>query len=263
MKLDHPLINAYAGLLSRAMVHAWAGTLDSQIAYYDPTTDPAFPLGQRPRIYIFWHEYIILPFYLRGHCNLSMLLSQHRDADVLNQAARLGGFGVVRGSTRRGGAAALRKLLELGELQHLAITPDGPRGPRRKLAQGPIYLASKLQMPLVLLGFGFDRPWRVPSWDRFAVPRPGSRARVVVSPEIFVPADLDREGQEHFRTRIETLLNRLTGEAEAWAASSQRKLGQYNLVPGPVQPWRMRRFRPATVCTPPISLDSVSTADAA
>ena len=83
MKLDHPLINAYAGLLARVAVRSWAGTLDAQVAYYDPKTDPAHPLDQRPRIYIFWHEYIGLPFYLRGHCNMSMLLSQHRDADVL------------------------------------------------------------------------------------------------------------------------------------------------------------------------------------
>jgi hypothetical protein len=220
-------------------------------------------VGQRPRIYIFWHEYILLPFHMRGHCNLSMLLSQHRDADVLNQAARLGGFDVVRGSTRRGGATALRKLLDRGELQHLAITPDGPRGPRRKLAQGPIYLASKLQMPLVLLGFGFDRPWRVRSWDRFAVPRLGSRARVVVSPEIQVPADLDRGGQEHFRMRIESLLNRLTAEAEAWATSGQRKSGQYSLTPGPIQPQRMRRFQPALVCPAVWAESRSSEADAA
>ena len=263
MKLDHPIVNRYTGLLAQVLVRAWAGTLDSQVAYYDPKTDPAYPTEQRPRIYIFWHEYIGLPFYLRGHCNMSMLLSQHRDADILNQAARLGGFGVVRGSSRRGGAGALRKLLELGELQHLTITPDGPRGPRRRLAMGPIYLASKLQMPLVLLGFGFDRPWRARSWDRFAVPRPGSRARVVVSPEISVSPNLDRDGQEHFRERVETLLNRLTGEAEAWAASGQRKLGQYRLTPGPVQPWRMRHFRPTAVCSELRADASPPAADAA
>jgi hypothetical protein len=165
---------------------------------------------------------------------------------------------VVRGSTRRGGAAALRKLLDEGELNHLAITPDGPRGPRRRLAQGPIYLASKLQMPLVLLGFGYDRPWRARSWDRFAVPRPGSRARAVVSPEIHVPAGLDRGEQEHFRMRVEGLLNRLTSEAEAWAASGRRKLGQYGLVPGPVQPWRIRHCRPALICPVPEAVPSAS-----
>lgn len=262
MKLDHPLINAWAGLLSRAAVRALMGTLDSQIAYYDPAADPAFPFGQRPRIYIFWHEYILLPFYVRGRCHLSMLLSQHRDADILNQAARLSGFGVVRGSTRRGGATALRQLLDEGRLQHLAITPDGPRGPRRELAQGPIYLASKLQMPLVLLGFGFDHPWRVRSWDRFAVPRPGSRARVVVSPEIWVPDSLDRQGLKHFQKRIEELLNRLTEEAEDWAASGRRMAAQYPLLPGPIQPWRIRHYRPAAV-RPKCPPESASSADAA
>ncbi|MHB8899434.1 MAG: hypothetical protein ACYC6Y_11855, partial [Thermoguttaceae bacterium] len=127
---------------------------------------------------------------------------------------------------------------------------------------GPVYLASRLQIPLVLLGFGFDRPWRVRSWDRFAIPRPGSRARVVVSPEIGVPLDLDREGQECFRVCIEALLNRMTEEAEGWAASGRRKQGQYTLMPGPVQPWRMRFFRPAAVGSPPAGQGS-SSADAA
>lgn len=248
MKLDHPLIHAYGGLLARLAVHAWFDTLDAQVAYYDPAADPASPVGGGRRIYVFWHEYLLLPFHMRGGCGLAMLLSQHRDAGILNEAARLGGFGVVRGSTRRGGASALRQLLDQGELTHLAITPDGPRGPRRSLAQGAVYLASKLQMPLVALGMGFDRPWRVNSWDRFAIPRPGSRARAILSPEIRVPCELDRAGLEHFRRRIESLLNDLTCEAEAWAASGERKLGQYAAWPGPIQPYRMRWFRPAVVC---------------
>ena len=66
------------------------------------------------------------------------------------------------------------------------------------------------------------RPQR---WDQFAIPRPYSRARAIPSGEIFVPPDLDRDGLEHFRQRIEALLNRLTAEAEPWAASGWRKLG--------------------------------------
>ena len=95
-------------------------------------------------------------------------------------------------------------MLDRSRSTHLTITPDGPRGPRRRLAPGCVYLASKLGLPLVLMGFGYDRPWRVHrAWDQFAVPRPCSRARAVVSGEIFVPPELDREGLEHFRRRIE------------------------------------------------------------
>ena len=131
------------------------------------------------KIYIFWHEYILLPLYLRGHCNLAMLLSQHRDADILSHVASHLGFEFVRGSSLRGGAAALRELLRRSQKMNLTITPDGPRGPRRQLAQGPVYLASKLGLPIVPMGFGYDRPWRFNSWDRFAIPPPFPRARAV------------------------------------------------------------------------------------
>jgi lysophospholipid acyltransferase (LPLAT)-like uncharacterized protein len=230
MKITSPLLNQFGGLLGAAAVRWWMGTLDYKVAYYDRAIDPVFPECRGQKIYIFWHEYILFPLYLRGHCNLAMLLSRHRDAEMLSYAAHHLGFEFVRGSTNRGGVGALRGMLDRSRSMHLTITPDGPRGPRRRLAPGCVYLASKLGLPLVLMGFGYDRPWRVHrAWDQFAVPRPCSRARAIVSGEIFVPPDLDREGLEHFRGRIEVLLNRLTTEAEAWAASGRRKIGQSKL----------------------------------
>lgn len=229
MKLDHPLLTKLGGLVGSTAIRLWMDTLDYKSAVYDPAVDPALPECQGQKIYIFWHEYILFPLAIRGHCNLAMLLSQHRDANILSQVALHLGFEFVRGSTRRGGVAALRELLRRSHRMHLTITPDGPRGPRRHLAPGAIFLASKLQLPLVVMGFGFDRPWRANSWDRFAIPRPGSRARTVVAPEVHLPAHLDRDGLEHYRHEVERLLNRMTEEAEAWAASGTRKLGQQPL----------------------------------
>lgn len=229
MKLDHPLLTNLGGLFGSTAIRLWMDTLDYKLALYDERVDPAVPQCQGQKIYIFWHEYILFPIALRGHCNLAMLLSRHRDADVLSRVAYHLGFEFVRGSTRRGGVSAIRQLLDKSQQMHLAITPDGPRGPRRRLAPGAIYLASKLGLPLVAMGFGFDRPWRVPSWDRFAIPRPASRARAVVAPEVCLPADLDRDGLEHYRRQVERLLNRMTDEAEAWAASRTRKICQLRL----------------------------------
>ena len=97
------------------------------------------------------------------------------------------------------------------------------------MAPGSIYLASKLGLPLVVMGYGYDRPWRVKkAWDHFAIPRPFSRARLIPSREIFVPANLDRDGIEYYRQKIEQLMNRLTLEAETWAESGMRKIGQMN-----------------------------------
>lgn len=205
---------------------AWMGTLRYRVLYEDPTVDPVFPECTGPNLYVFWHEYILFPFYLRGHCNLTMLLSRHRDADLLSQAARKMGFAFVRGSTKRGGLEAVRDMMAAGKTQHLTITPDGPRGPRRHMAPGAIYLASRLNMPIVAMGFGYHRPWRLQSWDRFAIPRPFSRARAMTGRAWRIPADLDRDGVEEYRRRIELELNRLTDEAERWANAGVRIPGE-------------------------------------
>src|SRR5258707_8373152 len=218
------------GLVVAKGIRAWMSTLDYRAVFYDRSIDPIRGEGGQ-RIYIFWHENILLPLYLRGHCNLAMLLSQHPDAEILAHVANHMGFDCVRGSTYRGGSKAIWELLERSRNQHLTITPDGPPAPRRKLAMGPIYLASQLQLPLVVLGFGYDRPWRANSWDQFAVPRPFSRARAVVGPAMTVPADLDRAGLEACRQRVERLMNDLTGEAEAWAAAGTRKVGEVTVTP--------------------------------
>lgn len=212
-------------------------TLHCRVVYHDPALDPASSLCRGQKIYLFWHEYILFPMYERGHCNLAMLLSRHQDAEIVFQVARHMGFGFIRGSTNRGGVTALRELLRTSQRMHLAITPDGPRGPRRQMSPGPIYLASKLGIPLVLLGFGYDRPWRVRSaWDQFAIPRPFSRGRTIIPPEMFVPPDLSRSELEDYRVRAENEMNRVTCEAETWAETGYPKAGEMTAIPGPHQP---------------------------
>jgi len=245
VKTANTFLSRLGALLGSAAIRAWMRTLDYKAAFYDHTLDPASPECRGQKIYLFWHEYILFPLYLRGHCNVAMLLSRHTDAEILSHAAGYLGFDFVRGSTRRGGVSAVRKLLRKSREMHLTITPDGPRGPRRCLAPGAIYLASRLGLPLVLLGIGYDRPWRVrKAWDRFAVPRPASRARAVLSPEVHVPAELDRDGIEHFRARVERLLSRLCAEAEAWAESPTRKLGQFAVGPRYATPLSHTRYAP-------------------
>jgi lysophospholipid acyltransferase (LPLAT)-like uncharacterized protein len=256
MKITSPFLQNLGGLLASCAVRNWMSTLEYKCAFYDPTVDPVNAGYSGQKIYIFWHEYILFPLYLRGNNNLVMLLSQHRDAEVLSRTAYHLGFECVRGSTFRGGAGALRELMEKSRGMNLTLTPDGPRGPRRTLAQGPIYLASKLGLPIVAMGFGYDCPWRMRSWDRFALPRPFSRARAVVSPAIHLPGDLERDGIEHYRLRVEQILNRLTIEAETWAESGTPKLNEVQLRREP-SPHRYRRFdTPHPLRSPTVPLPS-------
>jgi hypothetical protein len=220
----------FGGLAVASLTRLWMRTLDYQSAYYDAMVDPV--TESRPAntydvgIFIFWHEYIPFQFYLRGNCNVAMLLSRNRDAEWLARANRHMGFQTIRGSTYGGALAALRQLMRQDRGTNLTMTPDGPRGPRRRLSSGPIFLSSKLSIPLVAIGMGYDRPWRLSTWDRFAVPRPRSRARAVWSPPIKIPPNLGRQRLEHYRCRVEAVLNRLTLEAEAWAAAGTRKINQ-------------------------------------
>jgi hypothetical protein len=237
------------GFVTAQAIRAWMSTLDYRAVFYDHSVDPAFGVGG-PRIYVFWHEYILAPLYLRGHCHLAMLLSQHRDADVLAQVAHHLGFDCVRGSTYRGGARAIWELSDRSRRQHLTMTPDGPRGPRRQLALGPIYLASRLQLPLVVMGFGYERAWRAKSWDRFAIPWPFSRARAVVGPPLLLRPELNRAGLEQSRRRAEHLLNCLTCEAEAWAAAGTRKFGEMTIAPQHAPPQLASPWPPAPTARP-------------
>jgi lysophospholipid acyltransferase (LPLAT)-like uncharacterized protein len=226
VKLESPLAIGALSLFSTACIRQWMGTLDYRADFSDPTVDPVHPDYRGTKIYVFWHENILLPLYLRGHSNIAMLLSRHHDADILARVAVMMGFGTVRGSTFKGGSVALRELAGRARSENLTITPDGPRGPRRKLAPGCIFLASTMRIPIVVMGFGSERPWRLGTWDRFAIPRPWSRARGVVSRAIHVPADLSRDDLERQRAGVERLLVRLTDDAEAWAGSRLPRPGE-------------------------------------
>lgn len=234
--VEHAGLGSLAGLTISGFVSRWMETLDYQGLFFDESVDPASPDFQGPAIYVFWHEYIPFLFYLRGHCRISMLLSKHQDAEWLSQAARHMGFSIVRGSSRRGGDAALRELMRRGKSENLAITPDGPRGPRRQLASGAIYVSSALQIPIVPVGLGYDSPKRLPTWDRFAIPRLGSRARAVLGPSLQIPPDLDREAIESYRQLVQGWLAWTTDEAETWAESGRSYSNQVAACRKPAAP---------------------------
>jgi lysophospholipid acyltransferase (LPLAT)-like uncharacterized protein len=232
MRIRTPWIPKVSGLVVSLLVRSWMRTLDYRAVLHDTTVDPAIPGFQGPVIFLFWHEYIPFPFYLRGHCNVAMLVSRHYDAEFIVEAARHMGFQAIRGSTSRGGVASLRKVISMSGSMNLVITPDGPRGPRRRLAPGCIYMASRLGIPLVCVGLGYDRPWRLKrTWDQFAIPRPGSRARMVLGPAIQVPPAIERDQIAIYRQRVENELEQLTATAEEWAASGKVMDCQLPLLP--------------------------------
>lgn len=215
------------------VLRAWGESLDARASDYDLHGDPALSDFVGPVIYVMWHEYIFLPTIVRRGSNMTLLIGMHRDAEWLSEIAQSLGTSTVRGSSTRGGIRAILQYTREYRDSSLVITPDGPRGPRRVLSPGCIQLASLLKIPLVPVGCGFDAPYRHRSWDRFAVPRYGSRARMIVGPRINIPSRLGRDGVEYWRSHTENVLQKLTEVSESWAADGRPREGERALFFAP------------------------------
>ena len=184
---------------------------------YLPNDRPEL-LGSARYIYTVWHEYVLLPTALHSRPDTAWLVGQHADAEISAQISQRLGAAVIRGSSTRGGTAALLRMLrDRAGTRHFGITTDGPKGPRRRFQLGAVYLASRSGLPIVPFGFGFGRCWRAKSWDRFAVPLPFSRVRCVSLHPIHVPPGLGADELEPYRQAAEDVQNRATAIAEHWA----------------------------------------------
>jgi len=222
MKLRQPWMIAWAALLLTVAVWFWMRTV--RYRFVLPRT-PVHPndadLAGR-YIYSIWHENLMFTAGVRFKGRFHILISQHADGELVARLCYHLGYRAVRGSTTRGGARALRELVRHGRRSHLMVTPDGPRGPRRQVQPGIIYTASRTGLPIVPVGVAYRSAWRARSWDRFAVPWPGTLAVAVGKEPIFVPPDLDRDGIEHYRLLLEEAMLSAGAEAEARAQAARR-----------------------------------------
>jgi hypothetical protein len=222
MKIRNRRLLAAAGWAATRTARSLFRTLRFRYQPLGPSCEPArVPDGERI-IYCIWHENLLLPTIYFGRSDIAVLISQHRDGQLLGSLIQSLGMGMVSGSTTRGGVEAVRKLVdENAPFRHLAVTPDGPRGPRRVVQQGLVYVASRTGMKVACVGVGYRRPWRLASWDRFALPRPFTRARCLTADPIAVPAGLKAAQLEPYRLRIQAEMDRLNAAAEAWAESGR------------------------------------------
>ena len=152
----------------------------------------------RPQIaqrytFCMWHDQIVLAVFSLPTWNLAGLISQHRDGGYLADSVLIAGIQPVRGSTSRGGAEAVREILARPDL-HLAITPDGPRGPRRVMKEGIVYISSRSGRPIVPTALDCNRYWAIPGhWSNMAIPKPFSKVILIAGTPITVPPELPRE----------------------------------------------------------------------
>ena len=135
------------------------------------------------------------------------LISASRDGDLIADATQRFGFDVVRGSSSRMGASALLELSEiLASGRDVLLTPDGPRGPVYELGQGIIFLAQKTGARVVPVNMEYSSCWRVKSWDRFIIPRPFAKVRVILGLPHQVRSTSTPQEFENERLRLQNVM---------------------------------------------------------
>lgn len=166
----------------------------------------------------FWHGRLILaPYGYLGKTGFTVLVSEHRDGELVARWASRFGISSVRGSTTKGWFAGLKGMLQTARSGgDIAITPDGPKGPRAKAQMGVVQLARATGLPVIPMTFGASRTKTFGSWDAFTLPYPFARCVFVYGDAIKVAKDVDERGMEDARVRIERELNRITELADGY-----------------------------------------------
>jgi lysophospholipid acyltransferase (LPLAT)-like uncharacterized protein len=166
-------------------------------------------------ILCFWHSRFVLMPYCYPGPRIVVLSSNHRDAEALVRILRKFGIEQARGSSTSGGATGLRQILrKVGEGCDVGLTPDGPRGPRRRVQAGVVAIARLTGFPIIPVTFSAFPARRLRSWDRTLVPKFFSKGLFVYGDPIVVPRDADGGTQEAKRVALERELDRITDLAD-------------------------------------------------
>lgn len=169
----------------------------------------------QPVILALWHGQMLVPLWQHRGEAVAILISEHRDGEIIARIAEALELRTVRGSTSRGAARALVGLTRtLRDGHDIAITPDGPRGPAESFAPGALVAAERAGAPIVGIGVHAASAWRLGSWDRFLIPRPFTRVTIAYSDPTFVTAATPREAAAQGE-RFQRLMQECVARASA------------------------------------------------
>ncbi len=196
---------------------------------------------KKPYIIVSWHEHIIgMTWNLPRP--ITTLNSPHSDGQILGKAVQLVGLNIVWGSSNKQALSGLRDLVkELKQGRNVGITPDGPRGPARKLAMGPVALAHLTGVEVIPVVFAADKQWCLNSWDKTRIPKPFSSAVILWGEPIklanFAKKEFNKTSAdsiikkkkiskkifEKWRQKIENELNVLTQKCDILISSNRNQ----------------------------------------
>lgn len=213
-----PILPAVAPLMAATIVRTLGRSLRLTVVGLDGIL-PAWQ-ERRPLIYALWHGRLLMIPWLsarltatHGARTIRVLASRSRDGELIARYVRRFGLHTIRGSSSRGGAAALRALAgALRDGDDVVVAPDGPRGPRQRVQAGLPALAALSGAPVVPLAFSASPARRLATWDAFLVPAPFARGALVIGAPLRIARGDSREAA---RLRLEHAIEAVTAAADA------------------------------------------------
>jgi len=144
-------------------------------------------------IFVFWHQKFFPLLYSYRNSRMNIMVSKHSDGELIARALKFLGFTVTRGSTTKGGMSACLLMVRAIGKYDLAITPDGPRGPRYHFSGGAVTIAKVSGRPLVPVGVGASRAKYFSSWDHFMLPLPTSNINIIFGQVHYIEKQVNDE----------------------------------------------------------------------
>lgn len=205
LNLAPPVAHAYIRVLHRTMQIDVKGAETLDAARHD----------QGQYILCFWHSRFVLMPYCYPGPRIVVLSSNHRDAEALVRILRKFGIEQARGSSSEGGATGMRQILrKVSQGCDVGMTPDGPRGPRRRVQPGVVAVARFTGLPIIPVTFSASPSRRLRTWDRTLVPKFFSKGVFVYGRPLVVARDASAADQEDTRLALECELDRITDLAD-------------------------------------------------
>ncbi|HQF42295.1 MAG TPA: lysophospholipid acyltransferase family protein [Ignavibacteriaceae bacterium] len=186
-----------------------------KVSYKNKKTIESLRKQQQNYVLAFWHDTMLLPWFLHKNDGFAALTSKSKDGDLLAKQLKHWKYKVVRGSSSKGGDVALGIMVDHAKNGYsIAITPDGPRGPVHKFKAGAVITAKRTGVPVVLMGIGIKSKKELKSWDKFQVPNPFTKVKVIYSEPVYVDGKLSYDATSKVIEECEKKLNELQLEAE-------------------------------------------------
>jgi lysophospholipid acyltransferase (LPLAT)-like uncharacterized protein len=167
---------------------------------------------------VFWHRCIFPSAWFWRNRGIVVMNTVHFDGQWTRRVIEQLGFGTVQGSSSRGGVEALAGMAEkLDDGNHVALTIDGPRGPRYVAKPGAVILARRTGAPISAFHIAVKRGRTFrKAWDLFRLPFPFTRAVMFIAPPVRVPVDADNDTMKRKQAEVQAALERVRDAAESW-----------------------------------------------